>query len=211
MSCNKQCNDPCLYIPIPGPIGPTGVTGPEGLASNTGATGPTGPAGATGPTGPTGRTGPTGQTGPTGPTGPTGRTGPTGPQGLQGIPGPTGGVNGQQVFFSSFSDLVTPDQYISQSGAADDITFCQLAIDKVCTATSIRVHVEPSPYNTAIAQYRLYVDSFPTSGVVLVPATADAVAAINVPLIPGNFITVRAELLSGNWVNLQTIVTVLLV
>lgn len=203
MSCNKQCNDPCLYIPIPGPIGPTGVTGPEGLASNTGATGPAGPTGATGPTGRTGATGPTGRTGATGATGPRGLTGP------QGIAGPTGGVIGQQVFFSSFSDEVTVNQYISQSGAADDIRFCQLAIEKVCTATSIRVHVDPV-IGSAIVQYRLYVDSNPTFGVVLGAGLPDAVAAINVPLVPGNFITVRAELVAGTFVNTITIVTVLL-
>ena len=58
MSCNiPSCVYPCLYIPIPGPIGPTGETGP------TGPIGTTGPTGVTGPTGPTGRTGPTGSPG----------------------------------------------------------------------------------------------------------------------------------------------------
>ncbi len=91
-----SCKTPCQYnyIPITGPIGPTGYTGPTGP---TGLIGPTGSAfsgtGLTGPLGPTGPTGlaqPTGPTGYTGTTGPTGNTGPIGFTGQQGLLGNTG-------------------------------------------------------------------------------------------------------------------------
>jgi hypothetical protein len=96
-------------LPYAGPIGPTGLMGPD-VSSSTGNTGPTGANTATGntgfvgasPTGPTGITGPTGPqgirgpigsittTGPTGPTGPIGSTGPTGFDAFTGITGNTG-------------------------------------------------------------------------------------------------------------------------
>jgi hypothetical protein len=92
MSCIKK------FIPIPGPVGPTGTF----ASSNTGATGPTGKDGAVGPTGEDGAVGPTGKDGAVGPTGndgaigPTGKdgasssTGTTGPTGKDGAVGPTG-------------------------------------------------------------------------------------------------------------------------
>lgn len=56
----------CCFVPIPGPIGATGITGITGATGLTGATGSTGGAGATGGTGATGATGTPGLTGATG-------------------------------------------------------------------------------------------------------------------------------------------------
>ena len=86
----SDCN---AGVAVPGPQGPTGVTGsqgPTGAMGSTGAQGPTG-AGSTvaGPAGPTGITGVQGITGPTG-VGTTGAKGATGATGSQGIAGPTG-------------------------------------------------------------------------------------------------------------------------
>lgn len=84
---------PGVYVPVPGPQGETGATGPQGQAGPTGATGPQGEQGPkgdaftyddftpeqlaalTGPQGPQGETGPKGETGAQGPQGPQGEAG----------------------------------------------------------------------------------------------------------------------------------------
>jgi len=81
-------NDPnryCTTVSAPGPIGPTGTTGPVGPSGPTGATGATGP---TGPTGARGSVGPTGARGARGATGPTGSQGPAGVSGYSQVTGP---------------------------------------------------------------------------------------------------------------------------
>lgn len=78
-----------FFVPVVGPIGPTGaigMQGPAGTSSNTGSTGLQGPTGIMGPTGLQGQQGLQGQTG----LGMTGSTGPTGAQGQIGIDGSTG-------------------------------------------------------------------------------------------------------------------------
>ena len=95
--------DPSV-TPSGGPIGATGVQGPQGETGATGIQGPQGQTGATGVQGPQGQTGatgiqgPQGQTGATGVQGPQGKTGATGVQGATGIQGPQGqtGATGVQ-------------------------------------------------------------------------------------------------------------------
>lgn len=107
---------PGVYVPVPGPQGPQGETGPQGPQGPQGETGATGPQG---PAGPTGATGPQGQQGPkgdaftyddftpeqlaalTGPQGPQGETGPKGDTGAQGPQGPQGEAGADYILTSA--------------------------------------------------------------------------------------------------------------
>ena len=83
--------DPSV-TPSGGPIGATGVQGPQGETGATGIQGPQGQTGATGVQGPIGATGIEGPKGATGATGAGGATGPKGELGATGVQGPTGPV-----------------------------------------------------------------------------------------------------------------------
>ena len=129
---------------VPGPMGPTGVTGSQSTVTGwtgwTGVTGPqstvTGPTGNTGPTGApstvTGWTGPTGTTGPTGAqstvTGPTGDTGPTGTPstvtGWTGWTGPTGitGPIGAPSTVTGWTGWTGPTGITGPIGAPSTVT-----------------------------------------------------------------------------------------
>lgn len=187
MSCNNLCNDPCLYIPIPGPIGPTGQTGPQGLSSNTGTTGPTGAQGSTGPTGRTGSTGPTGPTGRTGPTGLTGSTGRTGPT------GPTGpvGLQNETIFFSSFNTNSNQNTYLSQNSADANAFPCEVIVTRDCTATRIfALTPDPAPVGTNWVFNIVKNETIMTSSTTITSGNNASNSFINEPFVAGDQITV---------------------